>query len=133
MSTGTIYLGSGRENAIKSGALVDISDVAEEAGFKYPVGLSKAVATRLTQGEDWRQWDVVFMAALAVKKHIDKGPSDPLDPYVTSFKITLKMWSIDKDTVSDLMDSDGNLPLKVVMCMDEDFYFTIALPNEEVC
>lgn len=66
-----------REQAIKDGILVDVSDTAEvkEAGFKIPVCVTAHLWEKITKlGEDnykGRLWDVVFMAAVAFRKKKD--------------------------------------------------------------
>lgn len=69
-----------RENAIDDGTLVDVSEVAREAGFRIPVAVtaaawadcvawSEADSQRQThQDESGRLWDVVWMAAIAARK-----------------------------------------------------------------
>jgi len=66
-----------REQAIADGYLVDVSEIAKEAGFKFPVALTRAVwddcvewdykdTERQTyQDQEGRLWDVVYMAANA--------------------------------------------------------------------
>jgi len=69
-----------RLQAISDGYLVDVSDVAKEAGFKFPVALTRAVwndcvewdhkdTERQThQDQEGRLWDVVYMAANASRQ-----------------------------------------------------------------
>lgn len=69
-----------RAQLIDDGTLVDVSAVAIEAGFRYPVALSRAVWTRCVewddalnarkrtlQDEQGRLWDVLWMGSLAVR------------------------------------------------------------------
>lgn len=64
-----------RAQAIEDGVLVDVSEVAREAGLRYPVALTRAVwADCVTwtrddypQDESGRLWDVVYMLSLAVR------------------------------------------------------------------
>lgn len=70
-----------RQQAIMDGFLVDVSETAKEAGFKYPVALTHAayeacVAWTSTdsekkgvpQDESGRLWDVVYMAMLNARR-----------------------------------------------------------------
>jgi len=66
-----------REQAIADGYLVDVSEISREAGFKFPVALTRTVwddcvewdykdTERQTyQDQEGRLWDVVYMAANA--------------------------------------------------------------------
>ena len=66
-----------RENAIQDGVLIDVTSLAKEAGFKWPVALTSAVWTDCvewsqndgTQDEKGRLWDVLFMGFLAIRKN----------------------------------------------------------------
>ena len=70
-----------RAQAIADGFLVDVSDMAKEAGFKWPVAVTRAVWDKIVtptpddaqqgQSEDGRLWDVLWMARLAVKANKD--------------------------------------------------------------
>ena len=75
-----------RSQAIEDGVLVDVTETAREAGFKYPVAVTRAVwldcvewteetAKRKAayQDESGRLWDVVYMASLAAKAKGDGG------------------------------------------------------------
>ena len=70
-----------RAQAIADGVLVDVTDTAKEAGFAYPVALTRAVWTecvewtqddarrkpRFHQDEAGRLWDVLFVGAFRLK------------------------------------------------------------------
>lgn len=74
-----------RAEAIEDGFLVDVSTMANEAGFNFPVALTRAVwegcvawaaedANRqIYQDEEGRLWDVVYMAANNAKNNPDKS------------------------------------------------------------
>ena len=63
-----------RAQALADGVLIDVSEVAGEAGITYPVALTRAVYERyvkvppgvLYQDEAGRLWDIVFMFRCAV-------------------------------------------------------------------
>ncbi len=69
-----------RENAIDDGVLVDVSEMAKEAGFKIPVAMTSTLwndcvawsdedskKQKTHQDQDGRLWDVLYMAILAAK------------------------------------------------------------------
>ena len=66
-----------RDQAIEDGFLVDVSDLAREAGFKWPVAVTRRVWDEIVtpaphdaqqgQSEKGRLWDVLCMARLAAK------------------------------------------------------------------
>jgi hypothetical protein len=66
-----------RAQAIEDGVLVDVTAIAAEAGFKYPVAITAAlwaqiqnIPKRVASYQDvtGRLWDVVWMARCAAKK-----------------------------------------------------------------
>ena len=77
---GPVIYGYSREQAIEDGVLVDVSETAREAGFKFPVCLTSAAyedcvawdaedSKRQTiQDIEGRLWDVLWMASLAAKQ-----------------------------------------------------------------
>ena len=89
-STGSPFFGEviysySRAQALADGVLIDVSDTAREAGFRWPVALTAAVwadcvawsemdsAKQTPQDESGRLWDVVFMAAHAVRTKTGGG------------------------------------------------------------
>lgn len=72
-----------RAQAIEDGVLVDVSDVAKEAGFKLPVAITRAGGARYVevprglelrgQSVDGRLWDVLFMLHVAIKRQQGNG------------------------------------------------------------
>lgn len=75
-----------RAEALEDGTLVDVSEVAREAGFTVPVALTQAVHAdcsdltgRHIQGhEDYagRLWDLLYMANLAARKRHNGDASE---------------------------------------------------------
>jgi hypothetical protein len=71
-----------RADAIRDGALIDVSPVAREAGILYPVALTRAAWERcvavppgvLCQDEAGRLWDVVWMLRVAVHSSSARAP-----------------------------------------------------------
>jgi hypothetical protein len=87
-----------RGQAILDGFLVDLSDVAHEAGFTYPVAITRAAYESCIEWTDadnerkgsvqdvrGRTWDVVYMASVAVraaKRRDDAGDRLTFSLYV---------------------------------------------------
>lgn len=75
---GEVISAYSRAQALEDGALVDVSQIASEAGFKFPVALTASVWSDISEGlslpsaagqsVNGRVWDVVWMAMLAVKR-----------------------------------------------------------------
>jgi len=66
-----------RAQALEDGVLVDVSTMAREAGFVWPVAVTQAVWALIEalppryegiQSADGRLWDVLWMAYLAIRK-----------------------------------------------------------------
>lgn len=65
-----------RAQAIEDGVLVDVSDVAREAGFSIPVAMTRAVWGAyvevpegvVAQDEAGRLWDVLWMASAEARR-----------------------------------------------------------------
>lgn len=65
-----------RAEAIEDGFLVDVSDTAKEAGFRYPVALTRTVYNNFVevpegvegQDESGRLWDILFMCRHKIKR-----------------------------------------------------------------
>jgi hypothetical protein len=63
-------------DALRDGVLIDVSTAAREAGIHYPVALTAAVWQKcvavppgvVCRDEAGRQWDVVFLLALAARR-----------------------------------------------------------------
>jgi hypothetical protein len=65
-----------RADAIRDGVLIDVSEVAKEAGLRWPVALTAAVWAKCVevppgvacQDEAGRLWDVLWMLRLAARQ-----------------------------------------------------------------
>jgi hypothetical protein len=67
-----------RAEAIADGVLIDVTETAKEAGFKYPVAVTQGVfgqvveppdlAVELGESVEGRLWDVLFMCASAARQ-----------------------------------------------------------------
>lgn len=72
----TIIHSYSRADAINDGVLVDVTKTAKEAGFKFPVALTRAVWDAYVvvpegvrcQDEGGRLWDVLWMLRTAISK-----------------------------------------------------------------
>lgn len=70
-----------RAEALKDGALVDVTSMAREAGFQIPVALTRAVWESyvtvppkvVAQDESGRLWDILWMASLAARCNRNAG------------------------------------------------------------
>lgn len=65
-----------RREAIKDGVLIDVTQMAKEAGFNCNVAITAALWHDITHGPsqnrsdiDGRLWDVLFMLYLQIKKN----------------------------------------------------------------
>ena len=108
-----------REQAIADGVLVDVSDMAKEAGFKWPVAVTEAVWALIEEIPDshsfqdvnGRLWDVLWMARLATRR----GGSETLYSLILhnghSEQATLKMVA---------GPGDNGEPVITIMMPDED-------------
>lgn len=85
MTTGdTLVISSSRKDALEDGVLIDVSETAREAGFRFPVALSAAAwATSVEipagvtcQDEAGRLWDVLTMLRHAARRRA--GEHHPL-------------------------------------------------------
>lgn len=76
-----------RRQALEDGVLVDVSEMAREAGFRYPVAVTRAVwdgvvtpddeSRALGQSEAGRLWDVLTVLRVAIRR--SKGPAQTLE------------------------------------------------------
>lgn len=65
-----------RKEAIEDGVLVDVSKLAKEAGFKWPVAMTSAVHAKYVQvpsAADWqdetgRLWDILMVLQINIRQ-----------------------------------------------------------------
>lgn len=77
-----------RADALEDGVLIDVSPLAREAGFRYPVALTQALWADIRaiperaagQDVEGRLWDVLFLGVQAIRAAQERGdvPSDSL-------------------------------------------------------
>jgi hypothetical protein len=120
-----------REQAIEDGQLIDVSETAREAGFKYSVVLTAAAwadcvawsdddnEQQAYQDESGRLWDVLFMASHSIQTSKDSGD-----------RLLFQLYRVPRDgrsskaelTTLKLIIGPGDTPEPVI---------TILLPNED--
>lgn len=120
---GEVIFSYTRAEAIADGVLIDVSETAKEAGFRYPVALTHAVFTEYVQvpeaatdqDETGRLWDILHMLRFAAAK--SSGESEIL------FKLYVKNDSQRAQLVtlkSVCGPSDDATPCITVMLPEED-------------
>ena len=67
-----------RAQGIEDGVLVDVTETAREAGFKWPVALTSALFAVIEHQGDFagRLWDVLWMATLAARRPLRPSEHD---------------------------------------------------------
>ena len=72
-----------RQQAIQDGMLIDVTETAKDAGFKYPVAVTEGLwkgyiipPAGVADDTEGRLWDVLFMAYLAIRS--TKNPPNPM-------------------------------------------------------
>lgn len=134
-----------RAQAIEDGVLVDVSDVAKEAGFKLPVAITRAAWARYVevpagldvrgQSVDGRLWDVLFMLHVTIKRQQGNGSE-------LQFQLHVALpdggdWLSNEthpETGSSLTRSTHRLVTLKALCGPGDALeplVTIMLPNED--
>ena len=115
-----------RRQALEDGVLVDVSETAREAGFRYPVALTRAVWDGVVtpddegrasgQSEAGRLWDVLTLLRVAIRR--SRGPVQTLE-----FQVLVVERETNRRTVT----------LKTVCGQDDDLSacITIMLPVED--
>jgi hypothetical protein len=105
-----------REQAIDDGVLVDVTEVAQQVGFRHPVAISFALDDRLQpshhdmgqdgacseERRDARLWDVLWVAALSVRLNNHETDSvrftvtqQETDPKTGQLQnVDLRLWAV---------------------------------------
>ena len=79
--TDNIIFSYSRKEAIDDGVLIDVSGIAKEAGYRYPVALTSALwadINDIPESKDWqdstgRLWDVLYMGQDAIRRSKEGG------------------------------------------------------------
>ena len=100
-----------RTQALEDGVLVDVSQMASEAGFRYPTAITADLDARITPNErektlgqsyEGRLWDVVFLASFAARQagtqdrcsfEVGLFEADETPPHSTH-RSTLMLWIV---------------------------------------
>ena len=115
-----------RKQAIEDGVLVDVSEMAKEAGYRIPVALTQAVWVKCVevppsvQGQDeaGRLWDLLWMCRLAINRNISDLPE-------VLFQLHVRNDNRSEIPPSEILkagigpDDDGS-PCITIMMIDED-------------
>ena len=128
---GPVVASYSRAQAIEDGVLIDVTAMAREAGFKWPVALTHTAwcdcvawterdnRFQVHQDESGRLWDVLFMAFYAIRTAT--APGDRL--LFSLYRVPKDGHSTEAEEVSlKLMVGPGDAGEPVV---------TIMLPNED--
>ena len=115
-----------RAQALEDGVLVDVSEVAREAGIKFPVAVTRAVWANyvevpegvVAQDESGRLWDILWM----LRCQIRRSQGDTLH-----FQLYVRNHNRERLTRQDLVT------LKAVCGPGDDAepVITVMLPNED--
>jgi hypothetical protein len=116
-----------RRDALEDGFHIEVSNVAAEAGIRYPMFLTRSVYERFVtvppgascQDEAGRLWDVVWMLRYAIQK----GPAD-------AARLPIQLY------VRNSNQKDPELVQLIAECGPLDFddprpAITVMLPGEE--
>jgi hypothetical protein len=91
---GEVISSYSRAQALEDGVLVDVSELAKEAGFVFPVAVTQALHSTLTptakdkaQGQDFtgRLWDVLYMLSMSIKGALPSRKVNGPGPCQTTF------------------------------------------------
>lgn len=120
-----------REQAIEDGVLIDVTQTATEAGFKYPVAITQRVFSEIVrppelaiaagESEAGRLWDVLWMLLCAIRAKPKANDPDGAD--LVYFEViatdqegakpTYRLWS-------RCGPGDDGRPVITIMRTDED-------------
>ncbi|MCA1064839.1 hypothetical protein QTG56_24845 (plasmid) [Rossellomorea sp. AcN35-11] len=121
---GEVIFSYTREDMINDGELVDVSEMAKEAGFKIPVGIKKAVYEELVvpsekdkgygQDVEGRLWDTLTMLKYGIRTNPQKHTFQFPITYVIQGEAQTKI-------LKGALDSDSQgQPAITVMLPSED-------------
>ena len=115
-----------RAQAVADGVQVEVSKVAQEAGIKFPMFLTRAVYDAYVavppnvsgQDESGRLWDVVWMTRFAILRSKPGTDRLPVALYVRYDNRAAKLVKL--IATSGPLDVDDSQPAITVMMPDED-------------
>jgi hypothetical protein len=125
---GPVVASYSRAQAIEDGVLIDVTAMAREAGFKWPVALTHTAwcdcvawdnRFQVHQDESGRLWDVLFMAFYAIRTAT--APGD---------RLLFSLYRVPKDGHST---EAGEVSLKLMVGPGDagEPVVTIMLPSED--
>ena len=124
MSNGEVIYSYSRAQAIADGALVDVSDMAKEAGFRYPVAITAAAWGDCVawpeskrgsgQSESGRLWDVLWMTKLVIHRAegdwvivtVLRVPADGGRPAIAELKVVVGPGDTLEPVITIMMPSE---------------------------
>lgn len=119
-----------RRQAIEDGEQVDVSSLAKEAGFKYPVFITRTVfynyitpneeSASYGQDEIGRLWDVLNMLRYAVQYKMFKGTSTDQLMFGVLFVMGRKRKKVELKANVGALDIDDPQPAITIMLPNED-------------
>jgi hypothetical protein len=115
-----------RKQALADGVQVEVTKIAQEAGIKYPMFLTRAVFDAYVavppdvsgQDEAGRLWDVVWMLRFAIQRAKRGVERLPFALYVRNDNRAAKL--VKHIAVAGPLDIDDPAPCITVMMPDED-------------
>ena len=115
-----------RKDALADGVQIDVSEMASEAGLKFPVYLTRAVWENYVrvpdgvrcQDEQGRLWDIVWMLRCAARR--TSGPQMLFGLHVRNDKRDRTPPLVNLKAVCGPRDIDDPQPAITVMLPDED-------------
>jgi hypothetical protein len=115
-----------RAQAVADGVQVEVSKVAQEAGIRFPVFLTRTVYDAYVtvppgvtaQDEAGRLWDIVWMLRFAIRKARPGANSLPFALYVRNDNRKPRLVKL--IATSGPLDKDDPQPAITVMMPDED-------------
>ncbi len=129
--TGTDIFGSvlyaySRSQAVADGCQIEVSKVAEEAGIRFPVFLTRAVYDRFVsvppdvtgQDEAGRLWDLVWMLRFAIRKAQHGQARLPFALYVRNDNKAPRLVKL--VAMCGPLDIDDPQPAITILLPDED-------------
>jgi hypothetical protein len=115
-----------RKMALADGVQVDVSKMAEEAGFRIPVFMTDTVFNEYVkvpegvkyQDEEGRTWDILWMLRCAIKKSSRQDDRLPFQLYVRNDNTESKLITL--HSVCGALDIDDPAPSITIMLPHED-------------
>ncbi len=119
-----------RKQAIDDGLQVDVSSLAKEAGFKYPVFITRTVfdnyitpdeeSASYGQDETGRLWDVLTMLRCSVEHKMFKGASTSQLIFGVLFVMGRRRKKVELKATVGALDIDDPQPAITIMLPNED-------------